>query len=400
MARQRAIVVSVLGLVAVAAVLLVLVDFRNFMDLRVYRAGGRAWLDGTSLYSDQFAHRYHTRGLPFTYPPVSAMLFTAIAIMPMDVAIAVITGLSLLALVVVAVIVVKRPWPAVVAVVVGGVLLEPARLTLSFGQVNLVLMALVAADCLLPRTPWPRGVLIGVAAAVKLTPIAFVLFFVAHRQWRPVGWAIAGFAGMTLLAWAMAPGDTPAYLSTVLGDPERIGDLDYAGNQSLSGLWHRFGGLGNTLTTALWLASSLVVAAIAWYVVRRARAAGDDLAALVAVATAALLASPVSWSHHWVWAALAGVWLVPRLREWRWPARIATVVGLLLFVAPPHWVLPDRYDREQHWTWWQHVVGNDYTWCGLALLVVLAVTPAFGPHRVARSSRRRTAAGDLEPEPR
>jgi alpha-1,2-mannosyltransferase len=325
------------------------------------------------------------------------MLFTAFAVVPEAAAIAVITVLSLAALAGVAMMTVRRQW--VVAVVAFGVLLEPIRLTLSFGQVNLVLMVLVAADCLLPRTWWPRGTLIGIAAAVKLTPVAFLLYFAAHRQWRPVFVAVGAFAGVSLVAWALAPDETPAYLSTVLGNAARIGDLAYTGNQSLNGFWHRLG-LGDTLTTALWLGSALAVAAVAWFVVRRARAGGDDLAALLAAATAGLLASPVSWSHHWVWAVLAGVWLAPRLRDWHWPARLATAVGLLLFVAPPHWVLPNRYDRELDWSWWQHVVGNDFTWCGLAFLVVLAVTSSRGPHPEARSSRRRTAAGDLEPEPR
>lgn len=396
MTRRTTVVALAVGLVVVAAVLLLLVDFENSLDLRVYRAGGQAWLDGFPLYSDAFGRRYGTDGLPFTYPPVAAVLFTALAAVPWVVAIAVVAVVSLLALAGVAMLVVRRPAAAVIAVVAGGVLVEPVRLTLSFGQINLVLMVLVVADCLLPRTWWPRGMLIGLAAAVKLTPFAFLLFFAARRQWRPVFVAVGSFAGVTLLAWVFAPGETMTYLSTVLGDPARIGGLTYTGNQSLNGFWHRLG-LDGTLTTGLWLASALAVAALAWYAVRRASAAGDDLAALLAAATAGLLASPVSWSHHWVWAVLAGVWLVPRLRDWRWPARIATVVGLLLFVAPPHWVLPNRYDRELDWSWWQHVVGNEFTWCGLALLVALAVTYA---HRPVPWSRRRTAEGDLAPEPR
>lgn len=65
-------------------------------------------------------------------------------------------------------------WGALALVVsfaVAGVsvLLEPVRETLWFGQVNVILGVLVAADCLLPRTKWPRGLLIGLAAAIKLT---------------------------------------------------------------------------------------------------------------------------------------------------------------------------------------------------------------------------------------
>jgi alpha-1,2-mannosyltransferase len=385
--RSGVLAVGAACLVA-AAVLLLLVDWANFMDLRVYRAGGQAFMDGFALYADEFGRRYGT-GLPFTYPPVAAMLFTTLAVVPVAVAVAVLTAVSLAALAAVAAVVVRRPVTLVAAAFAFGVVLEPVRLTLSFGQINLVLMVLVVADCLLPRTWWPRGTLIGLAAAVKLTPFAFLLYFAAHRQWRPVVTAVGAFAAVSLLVWALSPADTPAYLSTVLGDPTKIGGLTYTGNQSLNGFWHRLG-LSDTLTTALWLASALVVAALGWVAVRRARLAGDDLGALLAAATAGLLASPVSWSHHWVWAMLAGVWLVPRLREWRPPGRIAAVAGLLVFVAPPHWVLPNRYDRELDWSWWQHVVGNEFTWFGLALLVTTAVV----------SSRRRTPAADREQVPR
>jgi alpha-1,2-mannosyltransferase len=274
------------------------------------------------------------------------MLFTTLAVVPVAVAVALLTAVSLLALAAVAVVVVRRPVTLVAAAFAFGVVLEPVRLTLSFGQVNLVLMVLVVADCLLPRTWWPRGALIGLAAAVKLTPFAFLLFFAAHRRWRPVLTAVGAFAAVSALVWVLAPAETPAYLSTVLGDPTRIGGLTYTGNQSLNGFWHRLG-LGDGLTTALWLASALVVAALGWVAVRRSRVAGDDLGALLAAAAAGLLASPVSWSHHWVWAVLAGVWVAPRLREWRRPGRIAAVAGLLVFVVPPHWVLPNRYDRER-----------------------------------------------------
>ena len=62
--------------------------------------------------------------------------------------------------------------------------IEPVLETFEFGQVNLVLMALVAVDCLAPRTRWPRGLLVGIAAAIKLTPAAFVLFFLLRRDAR------------------------------------------------------------------------------------------------------------------------------------------------------------------------------------------------------------------------
>jgi len=376
--RTRAIAIGVGLLVGTTVLLLLLVDFQNFMDLRVYRAGGRAWLDGFSLYSNQFG-QYSGVGLPFTYPPISAILFTALAVIPEGAATVVITAGSLLSIAAVATIVLVRRYGRRTAVVLWvlttltlAVALEPVRQTLGYGQINLLLMVLVVADCLLPRTWWPRGLLIGIAAAVKLTPIVFLLYFFAHRQWRPMCTAIAGFVGVTLLAWLALPAETPKYLATVIGDPARIGPLAFVGNQSLNGLWHRFG-LPDTLTTVAWFATSVAVIALAGYVVYLARRAGDDLGALLAVATAGLLASPVSWSHHWVWAIPAGLWLVPKLRHARWPGRVAAFVAFVVFVVPPHWLMPAKDGRELDWAWWQYIVGNEFVWIGMASLVGLVV---------------------------
>ena len=50
---------------------------------------------------------------------------------------------------------------------------EPVRSNMDYGQINLVLMLLVVAD-LTGRQPWRRGLLIGLAAAVKLTPLVYL----------------------------------------------------------------------------------------------------------------------------------------------------------------------------------------------------------------------------------
>ena len=88
------------------------------------------------------------------------------------------------------------------------VVLAPVRDTLGTGQINLVLMLLVMADCLLPGTRWPRGMGIGIAAAVKLTPLIFALFFVTGRQWRACAVAIG-----TFVATGLAGAESGAFIS-------------------------------------------------------------------------------------------------------------------------------------------------------------------------------------------
>jgi alpha-1,2-mannosyltransferase len=58
-------------------------------------------------------------------------------------------------------------------------------------------MALVAFNGLAARRAWPRGALIGLAAAVKLTSAAFVLYFLLRRYYRAAGTSAPSFATLT-----------------------------------------------------------------------------------------------------------------------------------------------------------------------------------------------------------
>jgi alpha-1,2-mannosyltransferase len=351
--------------------LAVLLSGSAFVDLEVYRSGGAAWLHGVPLYTDAFPS-----WLPFTYPPVAAVLFSVPAMLPMPVATTVLTVAGLVALTVTVLLAapVRVRGPLAAVAVVGVCVFEPVRSTLLFGQINLVLMGLVAVDCLLPRTRHPRGLLVGIAAAVKLTPAIFVLFFLARRQYTAAVTTAVTFAAVTGLGMLLAPADSVAYWHTTIFDPDRIGGAEFATNQSVRGAMARF-----ELPDGVWFALVAVLLAVAWHGARRAT---EPVVALLVIAAAGLLASPVSWSHHWVWivpaiAALAGRWAVP--------AAAAFMVG--------HRFLPNARGRELDWTWWQHVAGNTYllaavafvTWCLHSDLRVRRAAPA---ERSAEASHR------------
>ena len=174
-------------------------------------------------------------------------------------------------------------------------------------------MALVAADCLLPDTRWPRGALVGLAAAVKLTPAAFVLFFLCRGDRRAAGTSALSFAACTAAGFALDWHDSVRYWTSIVVQTGRPGSLLFCANQSIQGVLARAGLDPRTPAgTAAWLAASAVVLVLAWCGMRRARAASDDAWALSLNAFAALLISPISWSHHWVWAAPALLLLAVR----------------------------------------------------------------------------------------
>ncbi|WAL63902.1 glycosyltransferase 87 family protein [Amycolatopsis cynarae] len=355
------------------------------LDLHVYRTGGTAWLKGISLYAPEFGLLVPGGPLPFTYPPFAAIVFAPVSWLPWHVAKAVMCLVSAASIVLTALIVAGRRHgrgKVALATALGVSVLwfafEPVRQTVSFGQINLILMVLVAADCLLPRTWWPRGVLVGVAAAVKLTPAVFVVFFLVRRQYRAAAVSVAAFAACGLLAFALAPGDSVEYWTSTLFDPSRIGGAAYAFNQNIQAILVRLlpAGPGRSL---LWLVLAAAAMALAVVGARRAHRAGDPVTALLLIATGGLLASPVSWSHHWVWVLPAAVVAFDVARRGGTAVRAAAVLMAVVFAAGPHGFLPQTHDLELHWTWWQHLLGSSYVLIAVAVLIRLAVRPLAMP---------------------
>jgi len=241
-------------------------------------------------------------------------------------------------------------------------------------------MALVAADCLLESVRWPRGALVGLAAAVKLTPAAFVLFFLCRGDRRAAATAGVSFAGWSAVGFLLAPHDSVRYWTSVVFQTDRPGSLLYAANQSIMGVLAR-ADLDPRTPAAMgaWLALSAVVLALAWRGMRRALVASADAWALSLCAFAALLISPVSWSHHWVWAAPALLVLAVASLRNRCRFTLAGVaVGLAVFAAAPQWWFPSGSNRELHWAAWQQVVGSSYV---ILAVVVLCAGAFFDPGR-------------------
>jgi alpha-1,2-mannosyltransferase len=351
------------------------------IDLDVYRIGGQVWLHGGNLYGTLPATASGVR-LPFSYPPAAAILLSPLSLVPMAVAGTVLT-LGTIALAAVVLRVFLRSlgpaggagsWWTVGWLLPAALFLEPVRNTLGYGQVNVALMALVSLDGLAADVRWPRGALVGIAAAVKLTPGAFVLFFLLRRDYRAAATAALAFAVGTGAGFLLAPGDSARYWTTVVTATSRPGSPAYAANQSIAGVLARAGlDPHSPAGTAAWLALSAAVLGLACLGMRRALAGAADAWALSLNAFAALLVSPISWSHHWVWGETAMLTLaVLSVRYRRRAALVAAVAGIAVFAAAPQWWFPSGENRELHWAAWQQVTGSAYVILAVAALLLSA----------------------------
>lgn len=356
---------------------------RYHLDAEVYRVGARQLLDGLPLYGELPPMRQDDIKLPFTYPPFAALLFVPLAIVPLFTAMLLVHTISVLALLLACVIGARMidadirgsrllRFAAPIALI--AILAEPVTSTLGYGQVNNILLAMVVADALLPRTFWPRGMLIGLAAAIKLTPAVFVLFFLVRKDFRAALTAVGSAIAATLIAWAVIPADAYDFWFGALRDPERIGDLTFAHNQSINGVLARLGG-PDLAGGAIWMLAVVVTIGIAatamWFLAR----AGRITEALLVNALIALLCSPVSWTHHWVWMAvfvpILGI-LAVRRRDVL--LGLIAAVGIVVAWSRPMYYLPKDDDVEVTWSLLQAIPGNAFVLWGLLALVGLTVS--------------------------
>jgi alpha-1,2-mannosyltransferase len=307
------------------------------IDFAVYRTGGLHVLQGVDLYIRQSAHVpisgfgqtfvvQHT----FSYPPFSALTFVPLVFVPAWVGVLVWELGSLAALVALvrtsfreALDEVRYPWVVCGVIASVAVLTTPVTDTLYFGQVNLFIVLLVVADQM-KAGRW-RGVGTGVAAAMKLTPLPFILLFVITKQWRAAIRAGAAFAVATALAWVVLPAASWSYWTDPSAALRRVGGIDTFANQSLHGM---FAVLGLPMWPLPVAVVGLSVAGL--LLARREHLAGRTLAAVCCVGLLTLLISPVSWVHHAVWIVpVAGVVVA----EGRSVARIALAAAIaVLFI--------------------------------------------------------------------
>jgi alpha-1,2-mannosyltransferase len=342
--RRFALVAALVVVAASAAVPLLKTFAVNpdqwLVDLAVYREAGRSVLLGRGVYG------WLTPApqlLPFTYPPLAAVLAAPLAFLPFR-AVGVLWTIAQLGILAVLITTCFQPLfarfrmyrPLAVGGAVALILwLIPIRDTLRYGQINLLLVAAVLADYLVARPRWRRGILIGLATAVKLTPGVFIVHLLLTGRRREATTAAVTAVTATALAIVIIPGDSITFWTSAVFDSERLGSNAYVANQSLRGAVLRTGPHG-TAGSLLWVILELVIAVVGFRIAVRASRNDHELTAVAAVGLLAVLLSPVAWIHHlsWLIVVIGAVIGVGSQRR-----RVAVAVGIwLAYVVNVPWM--------------------------------------------------------------
>ncbi|WDZ83525.1 glycosyltransferase 87 family protein [Micromonospora cathayae] len=341
-------------------------------DLAVYRDAAQAVRAGGSPY------QVDRDGYGFVYPPFAALVLTPLAVVGPLAGYAIWTVLSTLAVPAVVWLLVDHLTPAgdhrrptLLAVgTLAALPLSPIAGTLLLGNVNIVLLALVLVDLLRVRGP-QQGILLGVAAGIKLTPLVFVVHLLLTGRIRAGVTALASFVGTVGVGALVLPADSVTFWAGVL-DSSRTrppGEEAYGGSIR--------GAVLHLLPEAahgVWLPVSVLAAAAGLAVAVWASRRHEELTAILACAVTGLLVSPVTWYAHWVWSVPVLALLVAR--TWRRPAHRRWPAGLLwlVFALPlPWWVGYVLGWAPLTEPAWMMPVDLLYTVTAVALLVLAAV---------------------------
>jgi alpha-1,2-mannosyltransferase len=352
----------------------------NFVDLHVYVGGAATLGSGQPLYDYVYADQTPDFPLPFTYPPFAAVVFAPLHLVPFGLlAFAWQIGIivALYGVVWFSLRLLGRSdhrltmlWTAV------GIWTEPLRSTFDYGQINVILVLAVLYAVYTSRW-WLSGLLVGLAAGVKLTPAVSGLYFLGARRWAAAVFSAVVFFATIGVSVLVLGDQARFYFTDLLGDASRIGPIGTSFNQSWRGGISRIlghdAGYGPPVVVAV--AITAVLAILAW----RAVGADDRLGAIVVVQLFGLLLSPISWTHHWVWLIPLMIWLLhgalgerrgARILGWGW--LVLTLIGvpwLLSFAQPTIWQI------ERPWY---------LAWAGLIYIVATLATLGW----IAASRRR------------
>lgn len=346
------------------------------MDFFVYRYGG-SHVVHPSLYS---ARVPSTAGpLLFTYPPFAALLFWPFSRIPLGVGELIWNTMNVVSLwaaitasfrAAVGRKLTQNEWCFATALTLPALFLWPVRDNLVLGQIELILLAMILLDFFVPlrvgKYAIPQGVLIGAAAAVKLTPFIFVAYLAITGRRAAARNATISFLIAAALMCAVAPMNSITYWTHDVLATQRIAQPLSAGNEALHGLLPR---LGLFLPSASMDLVSIAALVLGLVIAERVGRRFGMLPGVLVCAAVGLIVSPISWTQHYVWIIPAICWIAAsNLRMARKISVLAVLV--VIFGSHPSWLEDQAPIRGNFWFFLQ---ADTYVLAAIAFVALMAV---------------------------
>jgi alpha-1,2-mannosyltransferase len=357
---------------------------RYSLDLLVYRSAAAALRAGHNPYLEVFT-RHH---LPFTYPPFALLVFLPLSLGPDNLIEIIWWLINVVCTVAIVYLLMTRScqvkgrlayYRSLLIAPVFCIALEPLRSDLDYGQINALLLLAVLYD-LFSMRPGRRGILTGLAIAVKLTPAIFIVYLIVSRDGRAVIRSAASFMVATALGFVVLPSQSLHYWSSYPTQPGRTGRVSSPVNQSLYGALHRWPSLH--FDEALWLAAVVVTVIAGSCLARSLVRRQQSVAAAVALGLTGELVSPVSWTHHWIWIVAVPFLVVAKPRHQVGSAIVKVLMVGLIVVAC---LAPYTWNNNG---WMGRLDADSLVGLGAALLVAWTVCELRRDGRKSNGSRQ------------
>jgi alpha-1,2-mannosyltransferase len=315
-----------------------------FFDIDFYRQAVLMVMRGTKTMYEAMA-----------YPPFAYLLLWWLPSVPMVLGDQIWTAVTFAVIVVVAVVLAMRAmeargqdwrtnrWGLVTRACLSAALLTismPVASQLTCGQLSLLVLALAFLDVagVVPRRF--QGVLVGLAAAIKITPMIFAVYYLVTGQRRQAAVALGSFGAFTAFGALFFPQATLEFWTRLTGTGQEV-DPTLVFNLGIRSFLARIS-LDLIHTSWLWEGLGLVLMIATLWRARRLHRRGDVMEAVLIVGAAAIVVPPNALPHYFIWLPMAAIWLV--LTGSKWAKALGVGIYLVYSMAYMWVVLPFIWD--------------------------------------------------------
>ena len=293
----------------------------NMYDFNSYYVAASATQKGIDPYNDEALQQLaQDLKIPkiaeYNYPPFTTLLFLPLSFLPYPAAVLVWRILNLALVILVVWLICKMlglRLGAVSALVIGLLVFnyDPLLYNLGIGQINLVILLLItgAAYAWVRQRQVLAGVLLALAASIKIAPAILFIYFLWKGGLKAVAAGVAAMAACAAIAFvALGEQTTRRAVAIIAGVAQA--DNAWIANQSGRGFLARLF-VGDEYVHALYPAAALervlyfggalIIAALTAFVLYRSRRTGLFHYEFALVLITFHLISPVTWVHHLVW---------------------------------------------------------------------------------------------------